>query len=236
MKLVVCKSKQEIAQLCGNKINELVKNNPNCILGLATGSSPVETYAEAIRLSKEQGVSYKNVRSFNLDEYVNYKEEKDSYKFFMYDNFFKYIDIDLKNTNFPSVSNLDKYDEMIINAGGVDLQVLGIGANGHIAFNEPNTPFESKTHIVNLTEKTISDNARFFNSIDDVPTSAMTMGLSTIMMAKEIILIATGKNKAEAVKMLIDEEKNVNCPASILQDHNNATIYVDEEAASLLNK
>ena len=236
MKLVICKSKQEIAQLCGNKINELVKNNPNCILGLATGSSPVETYAEAIKLAKEQNVSYKNVKSFNLDEYVNYKEEKDSYKFFMYDNFFKYIDIDLNNTNFPSVSNLDKYDNMIINAGGVDLQVLGIGANGHIAFNEPNTPFESKTHIVNLTEKTISDNARFFNSIDDVPTSAMTMGLSTIMMAKEIILIATGKNKAEAVKMLIDEEKNVNCPASILQDHNNATIYVDEEAASLLNK
>ena len=234
MNIIKCKTKQEIAEICGKKINDLVKNKPNCILGLATGSSPVETYKEAIHLAKEDHVSYAQVKSFNLDEYVAYKDEKDSYKYFMFDNFFKYIDIDLDNTNFPSVNNLNVYDDMIKDAGGIDLQVLGIGANGHIAFNEPNTSFDSTTHIVNLTKKTIEDNARFFASIDDVPTQAMTMGLKTIMQAKEIILIATGENKASAIKNLVDEKKSESCPASVLKDHPNVTIYIDEEAGSLL--
>ena len=152
----------------------------------------------------------------------------------MYDNLFKYTDIDLDNTHFPNEKLLDKYDEEIKAAGGVDLQILGIGANGHIAFNEPNTPFDSKTHIVDLTRKTIEDNARFFDSIDDVPTQAITMGLHTIMQAKEIILIATGKNKAEAINALINEKPSTSCPASILQTHPNVTVYIDDDAASLL--
>ena len=234
MKIIKCKTADEIALLCANKILDLLKENDHTILGLATGSTPVKTYQKLIELSKKENVSFKNVKSFNLDEYVAYKKEEDSYKFFMYDNLFKHIDINLDNTHFPNENLLEKYDEQIEAAGGVDLQVLGIGANGHIAFNEPNTPFDSKTHIVNLTQKTIEDNARFFDSINDVPTQAITMGLATIMKSKEIILIATGKNKANAINALVNEKPSPSCPASILQNHPNVTIYVDDEAASNL--
>lgn len=234
MKIIKCKTPDEIALLCANKILNLLKNKNDAILGLATGSTPVKTYRKLIELSKQDNVSFKNVKTFNLDEYINYKNEIDSYKYFMYDNLFKHIDIDLNNTHFPNEMLLDKYDDQIEKAGGVDLQILGIGANGHIAFNEPNTPFDSKTHVVGLSQKTIEDNARFFNSIDEVPTSAITMGLATIMKSKEIILIATGKNKADAINKLINEKPSLLCPASILQNHPNVTIYVDDDSASLL--
>lgn len=234
MIIMKCKTADEIALLCANKIINLIQNKSNIILGLATGSTPIKTYQKLIELSKESNISFKDVKTFNLDEYINYKNKKDSYMHFMRENLFDHIDINPSNTFFPEETLLDKYDELIKTNGGIDLQILGIGANGHIAFNEPDTPFDSKTHIVELTKQTIEDNARFFNSIDDVPTKAITMGLHTIMQSKEIILIATGKNKANAINSMINENISLSCPASILQNHPNVTIYVDDEASSLL--
>lgn len=234
MNIIKCNTDNQIAMLCAKKILKLLQTKSNPILGLATGSTPIKTYQKLIELSKKENVSFRNVKTFNLDEYINYKNKKDSYQFFMYENLFKYIDIDLNNTYFPNIELLEKYDDKIQNTGGIDLQLLGIGANGHIAFNEPNTPFNSKTHIVSLTQKTIEDNARFFNSINEVPTQAITMGLHTIMQAKEIILIATGKNKAQAISNLVNEDCSTSCPASILKNHPKVTIYIDDDAASLL--
>lgn len=232
MKIVI-DTKENIANLVSDKFVDLVKENPHAVLGLATGSTPIDTYKLIIKKAKEQNVSFKNVKTFNLDEYVNYPFYESSYRFFMDDNLFNHLDINKENTNFPSEDNYQDYDNQIAKAGGVDLQILGIGANGHIGFNEPNTPFDSLTHITGLDKKTIQDNARFFSSIDEVPTSAITMGLQTIMNSKEVVLIALGKNKQDAIKALIDNV-GPSCPASILNSHPNVTIYCDEDAASLI--
>ena len=232
MKIVI-DTKENIANLVSDKFVNLVKENPHAVLGLATGSTPIDTYKLIIKKAKEQNVSFKNVKTFNLDEYVNYPFYESSYRFFMDDNLFNHLDINKENTNFPSEDNYQDYDNQIAKAGGVDLQILGIGANGHIGFNEPNTPFDSLTHITGLDKKTIQDNARFFSSIDEVPTSAITMGLQTIMNSKEVVLIALGKNKQDAIKALIDNA-GPSCPASILNSHPNVTIYCDEDAASLI--
>ena len=232
MKIVI-DTKENIANLVSDKFVNLVKENPHAVLGLATGSTPIDTYKLIIKKAKEQNVSFKNVKTFNLDEYVNYPFYESSYRFFMDDNLFNHLDINKENTNFPSEDNYQDYDNQIAKAGGVDLQILGIGANGHIGFNEPNTPFDSLTHITGLDKKTIQDNARFFLSIDEVPTSAITMGLQTIMNSKEVVLIALGKNKQDAIKALIDNVGS-SCPASILNSHPNVTIYCDEDAASLI--
>ena len=154
-------------------------------------------------------------------------------------NLFDHIDIDKKNTHVPSGLNTDEaasYDVMIEKAGGIDLQILGIGSNGHIAFNEPGTPLHSYTHVVELKESTRKDNARFFNSMDEVPTHAVSMGLASILKAKKIVLIATGQNKAKAIQALVEGDVTTSLPASVLKNHPDATIYVDEAAASLLKK
>ena len=230
MKIII-DTKENIANLASEQFINLLKNKPNAVLGLATGSTPIDTYKQIIRKAKEEGVSFKDVKTFNLDEYVNYPFYEASYRFFMDDNLFNHVDINKENTHFPTSENYLEYDEQIKVNGGVDLQILGIGANGHIGFNEPNTPFESLTHVTDLTRKTIEDNARFFSSIDEVPTKAITMGLTTIMNSKEIILIALGANKADAIKALVDNV-GISCPASILNGHPNVTIYCDEAAAS----
>lgn len=233
MKIFICENADEIARLCAQKVINLIKRKEDAILGLATGSSPQKTYQQIIELSKQNNISFKNIKTFNLDEYVDYKKEKDSYEFFMKENLFLELDINLKNTNFPNKQNINNYDDLIKEAGGIDLQILGIGTNGHIAFNEPGTSFGSNTHIVNLTEQTIKDNSRFFTTIDDVPKQAYTMGLSSIYKAKEIILIATGKNKKKAIETLIKENKDISCPASILKDHPNVTLFLDYDCAPI---
>lgn len=233
MNLIVRDNPSEIATLVCEKIITLVKRKPDAVLGLATGSSPVASYQKTVETAKNFDVDFSNITTFNLDEYVDNPDYLQSYRHFMDVNLFDKINIDRINTHFPEVSNPKKYDEDIDLAGGIDLQILGIGANGHIGFNEPNTPFDSKTHVVNLTEKTICDNARFFKSIADVPKRAVTMGLSTIMRAKEILLIATGANKAQAVKKMFDAPSET-CPASILSLHGNVTVYCDKDASSLL--
>ena len=234
MKVVYLEKKQieeEIAKI----FIEKVKENPNCVLGLATGSSPVGIYKNIINAVKNGEVSFKNVTTFNLDEYLGLEGTHDqSYRYFMNVNLFDHIDIDKANTNVPSgfvKTDLEAalYDEAIRAKGGIDIQLLGLGSDGHIAFNEPGTPFDSLTHIAELTEQTISDNARFFESIDDVPTKACTMGLKSIMNAKKIVLIATGKSKAEAVNQLINGEINESWPCTILRNHPDVVIYVDKE-------
>ena len=229
------KMNEEIAQLFIDTVNE----NPNCVLGLATGSTPEGVYKLLVEAYNKKEVSFENVKSYNLDEYVGLEEtHNQSYRYFMNSHLFNHIDIKLENTHIPSnkddENNLEIYDQKIKEAGGIDIQILGIGSNGHIAFNEPGTSFNSNTHIVTLKESTISDNSRFFNSIDEVPKQAITMGLNSIMQAKRIILIAFGKNKQDAIYKMMALDPSEELPASFLQNHPNVTIYCDEDAASLL--
>lgn len=225
MELIVKESQLEIGISIAKEMVKKIKKNPHTILGLATGSSPLAVYRELINQYQKGQVSFKDVITFNLDEYLGEIPEEKSYRFFMYNEFFKHVDINLENTHFPSQSSLDQYDQIIKNAGGIDIQLLGIGQNGHIAFNEPGTSFESKTHIVTLDEKTRIDNSRFFESLEKVPTQAITMGLDTIMNAKEIIMIVLGDNKVQTLKALFGKEKDEDFPASILSTHPNVKVY-----------
>ncbi|TLG73965.1 glucosamine-6-phosphate deaminase [Culicoidibacter larvae] len=242
MKLVVCKNYDEVSAKAAEYFINLVKAKPNAVLGLATGSSPIGMYKLMIADHEQNGTSYKDVKTYNLDEYVGLDgSNNQSYHYFMNENLFKGLDIPLENTHVPSgIGNHDtlaaEYDAVLDELGGADLQILGIGSNGHIAFNEPGTSFASTTHIVDLTEETIQDNARFFDSIDDVPRESVTMGIASIMKAKKIVLIATSAHKAEAIKGMIEGPVTEDLPASILQQHPDVVVIVDTEAASLLDK
>ncbi len=226
-----------------DKAFEVMKKfiEPGKVLGLATGSTPLGLYQRMVKDHKENGTSYKQIKSFNLDEYVGLPiTHPESYYAFMHRNLFDHIDIPEENTHVPSGLGEDleaqarHYDEMIAESP-VDVQLLGIGSDGHIAFNEPGTAFDSGTHVTDLAESTIKDNCRFFdNDITKVPTQAVTQGIGTIMKAKSILLIATGANKAQAVKDMIEGPIDEKCPASILQKHPDVTVIVDEAAASLL--
>ena len=225
MKIIIVENSEEFGKAAFNEVYKVVKNNPSATLGLATGSTPLPLYAEMVKDHHDRGTSYKDVRTFNLDEYVGLPaSHKESYVNFMTRNLFSKIDVDMKNVNIPcgTAENVDeecaRYSALLKNAV-VDIQVLGIGGNGHIAFNEPGTPFDSVTHRVWLTEKTISDNSRFFDSIDEVPKSAITMGIGEIMRAKKILMLASGKNKADAVFRMISGKVDESCPASVLQLH-----------------
>ena len=238
MKLVILNKQEAEVQVCQEFI-DLINSKKDCVLGLATGSTPEGVYAKLIDANKEGKVSFKDVTTFNLDEYVGLEDSHpQSYRYFMNNHLFLHVDINLDKTHVPGnkgdENDLSVYDENIKKHGGIDLQLLGIGSNGHIAFNEPGTPFNTLTHVVTLKESTIKDNSRFFNSIDEVPTSAITMGLESIMNAKKIILMAFGKNKAQAICEMFTKDANVDLPASILQNHKDVTIYCDEDAASLL--
>ena len=232
---IVYLEKSQIEKEIANVFIKKVKENPSCVLGLATGSSPLGIYRNIINAVKAGEVSFKDVTTFNLDEYLGLEGTHDqSYRYFMNVNLFDHIDINKANTNVPSGFVKDDaeaalYDEAIAAKGGIDIQLLGLGSDGHIAFNEPGTPFDALTHIAELTEQTITDNARFFESIEDVPTKACTMGLKSIMNAKKIVLIATGKSKAEAVNQLINGEISEAWPCTILRNHPNVVIYVDKE-------
>ena len=235
---VIVDSAQNIAAMAAQQYVALLKRKPNAILGGATGSTPLGLYAELVRLNKAGEISFKDASSFNLDEYVGLDGSHDqSYRYFMDHNLFDHIDIDKSRTHVPSgidVSDPAAYDKEIAAAGGVDLQLLGIGNNGHIGFNEPGTPFGSLTHIVELTESTRQANKRFFASIDEVPTHAVTMGVKTVMQARSIILMAIGPAKAPIMKEMLQGPVTEKVPASVLQLHPDVTVYMDYEAASLL--
>ena len=240
MKVIITENYEEMSKKASEIIIGIVKNNPNAILGLATGSSPIGTYQNMIKDHTENGTSYKNVRTVNLDEYVGLTADHDqSYAYFMRSNLFDYIDIDLQNTNLPCGSAPDKQKECdrynaLLETMQQDVQVLGLGSNGHIGFNEPGTPLSSVTHLVDLTENTIKDNSRLFASIDEVPKQALSMGIKNIMQAKSIVMVVSGKNKAQAVKGMVQGEITVDLPASVLQLHPNVTVICDKDAGSLL--
>ena len=236
---VVIGDNAKISRLIAEEFIKQVNEKPNSVLGLATGTSPLEVYANLVKANQEGRVSFKDVVTFNLDEYIGLEgTHNQSYRYFMNVNLFDKIDINKDNTHVLKGTGdyLDyakKYDDLIASFGGIDLQILGIGSDGHIAFNEPGTSFDSLTHVAELAESTIVDNSRLFNDISEVPTSAVTMGLKSIMNAKKIVLIATGANKAKAIKNLLRGDKTEEVPCSILQDHPDVTIYVDQDAYRL---
>ncbi|WP_342252262.1 glucosamine-6-phosphate deaminase [Spiroplasma endosymbiont of Amphibalanus improvisus] len=242
MKVIVLNSKEEIGIQTSKIMIEEVKNKSDTIFGLATGSSPITTYEAIIGDHQDKGTDWSKVKTFNLDEYVGLSpDHNQSYRHFMNVNLFDHINIDKKNTFIPTgVGDYEgfasKYDDLIAEHGGIDVQLLGLGTNGHIGFNEPPVDFESKTSVVDLVESTIEANSRFFQSINEVPKKAVSMGIQTIMKAKKIILIANGKSKATAIKQLIEGNVDKNWPCTILQKHKNLTIIIDDEASSLLLK
>lgn len=222
-------------------VAELVRKKPDCVLGFATGKSPLTLYQELIRMHRNEGLDFSKVTTFNLDEYVGLPPSHDqSYHFFMWENLFKHINVDSRYIHIPAgmaddvEEQCEWYEKRIDEAGGIDLQILGIGSNGHIAFNEPGSSLGSRTRIKTLTEKTRQDNARYFDSIDQVPKYAITMGIGTIMDAKRLILLASGKNKAQAIKNTLEGPISAMVPSTIVQMHRHATVLIDEDAASTL--
>lgn len=235
--IIRAKDYNEMSLKAAEMVIKKVQENPNTKLGLATGGTPVGMYKELIKYHQQNGTSYQKVMSFNLDEYVGLSgDHPQSYRYFMNQQLFDHIDIQKENTYVPIGDTEDpeqqcvEYEKLLKEHGGVDIQILGIGGNGHIAFNEPGTSFQSETHMIELTEETRQDNARFFNHIDEVPTHALTMGIASIMRAKEIILLVSGSQKADTVARLINGEMDESFPASILKTHPNTTIIADEPA------
>ena len=241
IKIIYSKNKEEAGIKAANVVAELLKAKPCAVLGLATGSSPIGMYSELIEMCKRGDISFKNVKSVNLDEYVGLSPEHDqSYAYFMRVNLFDHVDIDLANTNLPSGLASDpeaeckRYDAVVASMGGVDLQVLGIGNNGHIGFNEPADIFPYGTSVVELTASTIDANSRFFASRDLVPTKAISMGVGQIMAADKILLIALGEGKAEILEKALFGDVTPRVPASILRFAKDVTVVADEAALSII--
>ena len=240
MEFIVAKNYEEMSRKAADVIAELVARKPSCILGLATGSTPEGLYAQLVKDCQEGKISFKDVSTYNLDEYRGLENDHpQSYHYFMEQHLFNHVDIDLAATHVPDGSNPDAaaacadYEAAIKASGGVDLQLLGLGHNGHIGFNEPADTFAKETNCVELTRSTIEANSRLFDSIDEVPTQAYTMGIGTIMRAAKILVVANGEGKAQIVRDAFFGPVTPQVPASILQFHPDVTVIVDEAAASL---
>ncbi len=241
LEIIKVKDYQEMSERACDFIVEQLAVTDQPVFGLATGSTPEGLYECLINKYKTKEVSFADVKTFNLDEYVGIsQDDPNSYYYYMNKKLFDHIDIPTANAHLPNGNAADleseckEYENRIKQVGNVDLQVLGLGLNGHIGFNEPGTPFSSRTHVVELDESTRKANARFFPSLDDVPTKAITMGIDSIMESKAIILLVSGKKKADALAKLMNGEITEEFPASILQKHENVTIIADEEAMSSL--
>lgn len=239
MNLIVAENYDEMSRLAADEIAGVLEAKSDAILGLATGSTPIGLYSCLVSDYEDGKIDFKDVQTFNLDEYVGLDgTDPQSYRYFMNENLFDHVDIDKAKTHVPSGTAADlndecsHYDVEIENAGGIDIQLLGIGHNGHIGFNEPDDFFSKTTHKVQLTESTINANSRLFDSIDDVPRFAVTMGIGTIMAARRILLVANGADKAEIVAKALFGDVTPEVPASILQFHPNVTVVLDKEAAS----
>ena len=241
--LVIIKDDYEAVSAEATKlvVDRLLKK-PNLVLGLATGSTPIGLYRELIRRCREDGLDFTKITTFNLDEYVGVPpDHPQSYHRFMREQLFDHMNLDPRHVHIPNGMAMDIeahcewYEEQIRSAGGIDLQVLGIGANGHIAFNEPGSSLGSRTRVKTLTQKTREDNARFFASMDEVPRYAITMGIGTIMEARELVMLVTGEGKAEALKAAVEGPLTAMVPASMIQMHAKAYVIVDRAAASLLS-
>ena len=236
MKTIVVKDYQAMSQKCAELIIDQINNKPDSILGLATGGTPMGAYQLLIEAYQKGLVDFSKVKTFNLDEYCGISiNHPQSYHYYMFHNFFNHINIQKKNIHIPcmGLNNNQKACEnynQLLNKETIDIQLLGIGSNGHIAFNEPGTPFDLETHIVELSLKTREDNQRFFSSLEEVPTHAITMGIKNILKAKKIVMLISGFSKKEAVKRLLIKEISTDFPASALLNHNDVTVIIDEEA------
>ncbi|MFT5121609.1 MAG: glucosamine-6-phosphate deaminase [Kiritimatiellia bacterium] len=241
MEIIIHQTAEEVAARAADFIASQLKRKSDSVLGLATGSTPVSTYAELIRRNQAGDLSFAKVTTFNLDEYVGLPpEHPQSYRSFMNQHLFKQVDIDVTRTHIPD-GNAENpievgpaYEAMIKAAGGIDLQILGIGTDGHIAFNEPTSSLGSRTRIKTLTEQTYTDNSRFFEAGEFQPRLAITMGIKTILEARRILLLATGAAKAQAIADMVEGPIAAICPASVLQMHEKTTVIIDEAAASKL--
>jgi glucosamine-6-phosphate deaminase len=241
MKVYIGKNYEEMSRIAANVLSAQVMMKPDCVLGLATGSTPIGTYKVLIERCAQGDLDFSQVKSINLDEYVGLSGEHDqSYRYFMNNNLFNHINIDKANTNVPNGlaedvdAECERYNNVINTLGPIDIQVLGMGHNGHIGFNEPDDHFPLETHKVDLAQSTIDANARFFASADEVPRQALTMGIKTIMQAKKVLVVVSGKDKAEIVKKAFTGPVTPEVPASILQMHSDVILVADEAAASLL--
>ena len=237
MRVIVCKNYDEVSNEAAKIMASQVHLKPNCVLGLATGSTPVGAYKKLIDMYKNNEIDFKDVKTFNLDEYYPIMRNNDqSYYYFMHDNLFNHINIPEESIHILNGEATDPakefadYEKCIKDHGGLDLQLLGIGRNGHIAFNEPDTDLVSDTHVTSLTEDTIDANSRFFADISDVPTKSLTMGMASIMKARKILILINGAGKHQALKELLSGKISTSCPATMLNMHNDVVVICDEEA------
>lgn len=245
MEIIIQPDRKSASVLAARRVAQLVRRKPDAVLGLATGSSPLALYSELIRLHREEGLDFQNVTTFNLDEYLGLRpSHHSSYNHFMWENLFHHINVNPERVFIPSglVEGVKveefcaSYEEEMRRAGGIDLQVLGIGGDGHIGFNEPGSSLASRTRIKTLTERTRTDNAPFFTPPDEVPFHVITMGVGTIMDAKEVCLLAFGENKADALAGAVEGPVTASLPASVLQLHPVVKVFADEGAASKLKR
>src|SRR6059058_4476712 len=239
MEVIITKNYEELSKLAAQIVAEVLNTKPNAVLGMATGSTPLGLYQELARMHKQAQIDFSRVMTFNLDEYVGLPgNHPQSYAYFMQENFFQHVNVQPQNINVPSgtTSNYpafcDWYEKRIAECGGIDLQILGIGSDGHIAFNEPTSSLSSRTRLKTLSKQTIDDNARFFERREDVPVYAITMGVGTILDARKLVLVASGKTKAKAIAQAIEGPVTSMVTASALQLHRDAIVVVDEEAAT----
>ncbi len=243
MEVIVKETYEEMSRLAAELIADVIRRKPRAVIGLATGSTPLGTYKELIRMHKQDGVDFSRVTTFNLDEYVGLAHDHlQSYHYFMWENLFKHINVNPRNVHIPDGTAKDipgfcrLYEEQMVKAGGIDVQLLGIGVNGHIAFNEPGSSLGSRTRVKTLDERTRQDNARFFRNMNEVPKYAITIGIGTIMNARQLILLANGAGKADAILRTCEGPITAMVPATIVQLHPKATIIVDKLAASKLTR
>lgn len=241
MKVVIQRDYEQMSKVAAQIVGEVLNAKPNAVLGMATGSTPLGLYQELVRLHREEQLDLSRVTTFNLDEYVGLRmDHPQSYHYFMREHFFQHVNIPRQNINIPSgtTSNYpafcEWYERRIAECGGIDLQILGIGSDGHIAFNEPTSSLSSRTRLKTLSKQTIDDNARFFERREDVPVYAITMGVGTILDARKLLMIASGKAKAKAIAQAVEGPLTSMVTASAIQLHRDATVIVDEQAAAEL--
>ena len=239
MRIIEAHDYEHMSELAAKYLIDKIHTNPSMVLGLATGGTPKGTYKHLIQDHQQNHTTYKKITTYNLDEYVGFSADNpNSYHAFMYEKLFGEIDIPSANIHLPNGTALDlsdeckTYEESIKESGGIDVQLLGMGSNGHIGFNEPGTSFEATTQIVQLAQSTREANSRFFHDINEVPHEAITMGIATIMKSKEILLLVAGKAKNEAMRKLVEGEVDESFPASVLNNHSHVTIIADKKALS----
>lgn len=241
MEIIIKENYEQMSKEAAFFVKKRILKNPNLVLGLATGATPLGLYKELVRMHQKEGLNFSEVTTFNLDEYFGLEpSQPQSYYFYMWENFFKHINIKKENVFIPegitkdTASYCQWYENKIKGRGGIDLQVLGIGRNGHIGFNEPGAGFESRTRLVFLDRTTVEDNSKFFDNIEAVPKKAITVGLETIMEAKECLLLCSGAGKSAILYKALKGPVSIEVPASILQKHSKLTVMVDKESCPLV--